>query len=93
MDDFLKAFLGVALAGIFAMLGWMATSINESSIGIMQLNGKIELTNTHIMFLQREIAGLPKKSDLVITNGNIKALEQRITSLEGWISVSSLKAL
>ena len=92
MDDFLKAFLGVALAGIFAMLGWMATSINESSVGIAEMNGKIALTNVHIQFLQKEISGLPKKEDLVLVESTVKSLEKRILALEGWVAVKTITA-
>jgi hypothetical protein len=70
----------------------MATTISESTVGMAQLNGKVALTNTHIQFLQKEISGLPKKEDLVLVEGNVRALEQRIKALEGWVSVKALSA-
>ncbi len=87
VDDVLKIFLGVCLSGIFALLGWLAVTISDSNLTMVEMNGKIELTNIKIGYLQKEISGLPRKEDLVTTNSKIDTLESRVNGLESWMAI------
>ena len=75
MGEFLKSYVAVSLAGVLALLLWMASAIYSSSSLLTRLDEKVD-------HLTAGIEQLPSEADLAKTNGRIDTAEVRMGVME-----------
>jgi len=86
-DDFMKIFYNILLVAMLALLSWTLTEVNNTSKSMIELKGNMNVINTHLEYIKAQIEGLPKKEDLQNVDSKVVALEKRVETLEGWITV------
>ena len=86
-DDFMKIFYNILMVAMLALLSWTLTEVNNTSKSMIELKGNMNVINTHLEYIKAQIEGLPKKEDLQNVDNKVVALEKRVETLEGWITV------
>jgi len=87
IDEGIKIVYNVLLLAILAILSWSVMETNETSKKIIDLQGKVDLTNVHLEYVRESISNLPKREEVDNLKTRVEGLDRRVTALEGWVAV------
>lgn len=86
IDEGVKIIYNVLLMAILAILSWSVVETNNTTKTVIELQGKVDLTNAHLEYLRADLAALPKREEVDSIKTTVKSIEGRVTKLETWVS-------
>ena len=87
LDEGIKILYNVLLMAVLAVLSWSVVETNSTAKQIIELQGKVGVTNVHLEYVRKSVSDLPSKADVDELKSLVKDLDTRVTALEGWVSL------